>query len=395
LRALIALVFWASTLPFSRAYAVSAAYDAPVFQKGMCYVTWDKDQFSSPYSEKSLELLRDMGVEYVQVNTTQYQDTFNSTEIKATNRTPSDASVKHTIKTAHKLGLKTMLKPHIDLVNDENGSYWRADIGFYNNEDWATWFKEYKEFIVHYAKIAERNKVEIFCVGTELSFASQRTDEWIDVISAVKKVYSGKLVYAANWDNYKNIAFWKDLDYIGIDAYFPLSYDKNPTVEDMKQGWKKWILEIESRSITEKKPVIFTEIGYASTPTAPCEPWKGGTHGNADVEMQAKCYTAFFETVWDRPWLAGVYWWKWSPTVYGGGNNNRRFTPLNKPAAIILAKHYSSRVTTTDIRQHKRISGDIEQKRKVLRLKMKNRSGGTHGMAEEKKDRGIKPIGRQ
>ncbi len=379
----LACVFLVSTIPPSYASVMSMPQMVSPFQKGMCFVTWNKDGFASPYSGKALEFLRNMGVEYIQINVTQYQDQYNSTKIKSTPLTPSDSSVKHTIKTAHKLGLKTMLKPHLDIINNENGSYWRADIGFHNEADWAKWFKEYEKFIVHYAKIAERNNVDVLCVGTELSFASQKTAEWKNVISSIKKAYSGKLIYAANWDNYKNIEFWEDLDYIGIDAYFPLTYDQNPSVDELKKGWEKWAQEIESWVSTQSKPIVFTEIGYASSPVAPSKPWENGTHGNADVEIQAKCYTAFFETIWNRPWLAGVYWWKWAPSVYGGGKNNRRFTPMNKPAAEILSKHYVSRQGEEIKHPSDSIKEEMVQKRKLLGLKMKHRQQGSHGMVEE------------
>ncbi|MBU1851368.1 MAG: hypothetical protein KJ995_03070 [Candidatus Omnitrophica bacterium] len=382
--AALACAFLVSMIPPSYAEVVDMSQGFPPFQKGMCYVTWEKDGFASPYSEKALKVLREMGVEYLQINVTQYQDRYNSTTIKATPLTPTDSSVKYTIETAHKLGMKTMLKPHLDLINNEDGSYWRADIGFHNDADWKKWFAEYEKFIVHYAKLAEKNNVEVLCVGTELSFASQKTAEWKSVISLVKRSYSGKLIYAANWDNYKNIGFWEDLDYIGIDAYFPLTYNEDPDLSDIKEGWKKWIQEIESWVSTQSKAIVFTEIGYASSPGAPSEPWKNGTQGNADVDIQAKCYIAFFEAVWDRPWLAGVYWWKWGPSVYGGGKNNRRFTPMNKPAAEILTKHYVSRMTKSEKHTEGAMRKEIAQKNKMLGLKMKHREQGSYGMAEEK-----------
>lgn len=324
------------------ATATTPEIESPGFQKGMCFTTWDKDSMGSTLSDRSLEMLKNMGVEYVQINVTLYQDQVDSTTIKATDLTPSEDSIIHAIRAAHKLGLRVMLKPHIDPIDTRNGSCWRADIGFYDEESWGKWFTEYKRVMNRYAHIAQEQNVEIFCVGTELSFAAQKTDSWKEIIAGIRKIYSGKLTYAANWDDYKNVGFWEDLDYIGIDAYFPLSYKKSATIDDIKEGWKKWKQELEAWHATVQKPIIFTEIGYSSIPTAPAEPWKTPEGGNADVETQANCYAAFFEMVWDSPWLAGVYWWKWSPTTNGGGVNNRQFTPLNKPAAKILEEKYKT-----------------------------------------------------
>ncbi len=316
---------------------------APLFQKGMSYVGWDRDCFASKYSDLSLKKLSEIGVEYVAICVTQYQEKHNSTKIKRTDQTPADFSIRHAIKTAHKLGMKVMLKPHIDLIDKHDGTYWRADIGFTNEEDWQKWAVEYCKFIRHYAKIAEKLDVELFCIGTELAFAAQKNGIWEDmIIPEVKKVYSGKLIYAANWDNYKNIKFWKDLDYVGIDAYFPLTYKSNPTVEDIKTGWEKWKYDLEAWQKQINKPIIFTEIGYASTSHAASNPWQGGTFGNADIETQAKCYKAFFESFEGSSWLAGVYWWRWNTNIYAGGKHNRQFTPQNKPAEKIIEARYKN-----------------------------------------------------
>ncbi len=315
-------------------------------QKGVCYATWTKDSFSTKYSDESLSRMAEIGVEYVSIVVTYYQEKYNSTEIRPTDLSPSDSSVRHVIKRAHKLGLKVMLKPHIDLIDQYDGTYWRADIGFSNQNAWEEWFSEYTKFILHYAKMADDYGVEILCIGTELTFTTIKDDLWRGVISEVKSEYSGQLVYAANWDNYRNIKFWDALDYVGIDAYFPLTNKPDPSMDELKEGWLKWKDEIETWLVDINKPVIFTEIGYPSTSHAPYTPWKSGSYGNANLEIQAKCYESFFETIWGSPWLAGVYWWKWGTNIYSGGKHNRQFTPQNKPAEKILEARYKDYMNT-------------------------------------------------
>ncbi|MFH1305855.1 MAG: hypothetical protein ABIH74_05605 [Candidatus Omnitrophota bacterium] len=309
-------------------------------QKGMCYVTWDKDRFGSSDSDESMERLASAGVEYIAICITHFQRNHDSTVIERTDRTPSDKSVIHAIKKAREIGLTVMLKPHIDIIDKGDGTYWRADIGFTREEDWQEWFQEYRRFILHYARMAEEHDVSIFCVGTELTFSTQKTSEWRDIIKGIREVFSGELTYAANWDNFKNIKFWEDLDYAGIDAYFPLSYQSDPSEEELKKGWEKWKDEITIWHAEINKPVLFTEIGYPSAPNAPSTPWQNGSNGNADQEIQARCYKAFFETMWDQPWLAGVYWWAWKANIYAGGKHNRHFTPQNKSALQVLEANY-------------------------------------------------------
>lgn len=338
---LIVIIFFltSAVLPFNLSYSEGTAV-MPVIQKGMCYVTWDKDRFASDYSDESLKKLSDLGVEYLSICITYYQEKYNSTQIRSTEKTPSKRSIAHVVKKAHKLGMKVMLKPHIDLMDGYDGTYWRADIGFAVEKDWEKWFNEYEGLIVKYAKMAQKYNVDIFCVGTELSFTTQKEDKWREVIKSVRKAYDGKLIYAANWDNFKNVAFWDELDYVGIDAYFPLTYEADPSVEELKKGWERWKNDIKYWQSQIDRPVIFTELGYASTSHAPYSPWKGGYSGNADIEIQARCYQAFFETIWNEPWFAGVYWWKWDTNTRAGGKHNRQFTPQNKPAQQIIASHY-------------------------------------------------------
>jgi len=332
------LVLWITTVAV---LLLACTGNAEEFQKGVCYATWEKEQFASKGSEQALEKLSDMGVEYVQINVTYYQAAYNTTKVFATKRTPSDRSIKHAISDAKKLGMHVMLKPHIDLI-DSSGGTWRADIGFQSDKDWDKWFKNYEKFILHFAKIAERENVEIFSVGTELSFTSQKKQKWLTIIEKIREVYSGKIIYAANWDNYKNIQFWNELDYIGIDAYFPLSYETNPDLEELVDGWNKWINEIEQwlKAEYSTMPVIFTEIGYPSANHAAREPWSSTARGNANLGIQSKCYEAFFDAVYDKDWLEGAYWWRYAPSIYGGGKNNRRFTPYQKTAEEVLSRNY-------------------------------------------------------
>lgn len=312
----------------------------PSFQKGISYVTWEKERYASGYSDKSLEMLARTGAEWVAIVPTWYQEKFDSKQIFPTERTPSDKSLIHVINKAHQLGLKVMFKPHIDLL-DQSGGLWRSDIGFQAQADWQAWFSEYAKFILHYAKLAQEANVELFCIGTEFSFASQKTLFWQrDIIPAVRDVYSGELIYAANWDEYKNIRFWDDLDYVGVDAYFPLVEKSNPKYEEIEAGWIKWADEIEGWQKTINKPIIFTEIGYRSCEVSAIRPWESALTARVNLEIQADCYKAALNILYSRSWCKGLYWWYWRPSPYTNGLTDKDFTPQNKPAEIVLTNWY-------------------------------------------------------
>ena len=187
------------------------------------------------------------------------------------------------------------------------------------------------------------------CIGTELRNCIRgHQDQWRRIITEVRAVYDGKLTYAANWyAEFQEIDFWSELDYIGIQAYFPLCEREAPTIEELLEGWREPLAKIERVRKKFAMPVIFTEVGYRSIATTAGKPWQWPQRGEAaevNLDVQARCYTAFFRTFWDKPWIMGVYWWKWFPTdARAGGPANTGFTPQNKPAEAVMARWFGGR----------------------------------------------------
>lgn len=317
---------------------------AAEFQKGMHYVTWSKKGYQSDKSVESISKIKSLNANWLAVLTTWYQNTCFSTEIFPTEKTPTDESLKFAIKTAHEKGLKVMLKPHLDILDASYGG-WRGEITCAKETDWTKWFQSYEKFIMHNVAIANEMNVEMFCIGTELTEAALAKPEmWRVLIGKVRKVYKGQLTYAANWnEEYTNIAFWDALDYAGVDAYFPLSDKQKPTYEELMEGWKKWLPEIEKWQASIKKPVIFPEIGYHSSEYAAKEPWAHISGNVPDMDVQVNCYKAVFDTFWDKPWFYGTYWWDWGTSVKMGGMQNRGFTPQNKPAESLIKEQYAKK----------------------------------------------------
>ncbi|NAS31522.1 hypothetical protein GTQ40_11110 [Flavobacteriaceae bacterium R38] len=279
-----------------------------------------------------------------------------------------------TIKHAKKNNLKVMMKPHIQLSHDLSGWEEPEDIDFQNKEDikkylesraayistqkkltkgggrafepineedWNTWEKEYEKFILECAKIADANAVELFCIGTKLSkSAVKRSDFWKSLIKKVKKIYDGPLTYGANWDNYKNISFWNELDYIGISAYFPITRGNSPTFEAILKGWKSHHNEIKNISIKFDKPVLFTEYGYRSVAAAGIKPWENNAQNDkVDFENQNLLYKGIYQTFWNELWFQGGFIWKW---YHSGNGGKHSYSPQEKKALETIKKQYAS-----------------------------------------------------
>lgn len=246
---------------------------------------------------------------------------------------------KQYIETLQEKNIKIMLKPQIWV--------WRGaftgGIKMNSEEDWKLLESSYTNFILEYAQLAQEVKAEIFCIGTELEgFIDNRPAYWKQLITEIKSVYKGKLTYAANWNEYDRTPFWSQLDFIGIDAYFPVSANKTPTLADCLDGWKLYFNAIKAMSVTHQKPILFTEYGYRSVDFSGKEPWNSDySMTQVNLEAQANTTQALFETFWKEDWFAGGFVWKWFHKYENsGGLNDSRFTPQNKPAEALIKKHY-------------------------------------------------------
>lgn len=268
----------------------------------------------------------------------------------------TDRGIKHTTELAHKAGIQVMLKPHIWIMNSDGK--WRHDIAMNSEAEWATWFENYEKFILHYARLSTELGIESLCIGTELyQTTKQYPDRWRKIIQAIKEIYCGELTYAANWyEEYETISFWDELDYIGIQSYFPLTKKKNPDVRTLVKGWKKHKKDIQKVANKFNKKVIFTELGFKNSADAAIEPWTWPQRMDKNKversdQTQINCYEAMFTSLWDEPWIDGFFIWKWFHTTYKHddmdtyweGRRDRQiyFSPQRTGAIDVLREWYS------------------------------------------------------
>ncbi len=255
----------------------------------------------------------------------------------------TDDGLLRTVELARAAGIQTMLKPHIWVSRGA----WRGDIYMTTDADWNAWFANYQTFILHYARFAEANDLPLLCIGTELhKTVVARPQKWSELIAEIRTVYSGKLTYAANWyEEFTVVQFWDELDYIGVQGYFPLGGETEPELDALIAAWQPHVAALRELQQRVGKPVLFTEIGYRSWRRAAEVPWEWPDRDDDsgfDAVIQERLYEAFFRTFWHEDWVAGAYWWKWFPghsTAAGQGHNG--FTPQNKLAADVMAAWFS------------------------------------------------------
>ena len=249
------------------------------------------------------------------------------------------AGAKQYIDELRKKKIKIMIKPQIWV--------WRGEftglIEMKNEADWKILEDSYSKFILEYAELANAVNAELFCIGTELEkFIENRPDYWLTLIKKIRTKYKGKLTYAANWDEFKRTPFWSNLDYIGVDAYFPVSDSKTPTIEECMEGWKTHKQVVYNMSQEYDKPILFTEYGYRSVDFAGKTPWVSDRKmSQVNLEAQTNTTQALFDTFWTEDWFAGGFIWKWfHKHDKVGGKDNFMYTPQNKPAEALLRNQY-------------------------------------------------------
>ena len=249
----------------------------------------------------------------------------------------TDEAMRGVIAQAHGLGMRVLLKPHLWLRPPE----WPGSIRHQSDADWAAWFTAYRGFILHYAAMAEFTHAEMLCIGNELTIASKRERQWRTLIADIRKVYRGRLTYGANLEEVFDVPFWDALDAIGLSAYFPLSEEASPSRQAIERGWQPIEARLGDLSRRWKRPVLITELGYASRDYATEKPWEESGE-RVNVRLQADAFAAFFRTVWTQPWLEGSYLWKWESYPDHADANGMEYAIEHKPAEAVIRDAYAA-----------------------------------------------------
>lgn len=318
-------------------YAIFLPPPAHAYQKGMVLGLYNRAPRSS--YEQDLKEIRKLGADHVSLVVSWFQKDIRANEIYprwqpvGDYETTADEKIEEVVQQAHRAGLKVFLFP-ILRIEERKDKEWRGVLAPQNQKQWL---ESYRRFTLHYARMAAKNGVELFSVGSELCSMEKETDYWKKLISEIREFYRGELLYSANWDHYKTIPFWDDLDYLGLNGYYELTSIDTPTIEELLRKWWDIGNDLANWQEQHRKKIIFTEIGYPSIDGACRKPWDYTRNTPIDLDEQALCYEAFFLSWAKSQKLGGVYFWNW----YGqGGENDRSYTPRGKPAEKVLTRWY-------------------------------------------------------
>jgi hypothetical protein len=386
----------ATALGVARPAAQTAGPAAPLSltYKGFNYVSYYNGAYENA---DSMPALVATGANAVALDIEYGIDVVNSAVYADANYTDSLTALAATITDAKGHGLGVMVRPLIDFLDPAKiGTYsvgdWRS---FYNPTNPAAFFTSYQSMIVAVAQVAQTNGATMLCIGVELDQLAGPAylTHWTDIITAVRAVFSGKLVYSANWDAAispwqgqhgllagtgdlaTQVSFWSALDFVGIDEYAPLSDKARPVLADLIAGWTQVPSDPTAFAVTGNqslisyfdgvaakigKPLFFTEIGYESASDAASQP-PGSATNIYDPALQANLYAAFFDA-WKSSGngaLTGVLFWNWDPNAAEvGPGNGANFSPQALPAQRVVTAAFTGRAVNATMTATHDFNGD-------------------------------------
>ena len=86
---------------------------------------------------------------------------------------------------------------------------------------------------------------------------------WRDLVTHVRRRYDGLVSYGANFDQFEEVGFWDALDFVAVNAYFPLSVyglEAAARVDRMTSAWRR--IAADLTLLGDSRPVVLIELGW-------------------------------------------------------------------------------------------------------------------------------------
>ena len=260
-----------------------------------------------------------------------------STALAPRASTPTPQALRTVTSLAHAAGLSVEWMPIVTLNNG------RARL-LLNPGDRTTWWAKYNAMIDRYAKLAQSDGVEVFCIGSELHGLQDDSAHWTALASRVRTVdhFTGLTTYMST-TGYQNVTWWSAVDLIGLSPYYSISSRNIPPVDQMVAVWDRNLMPVLKQLwSTYHRPVIFNEIGYPSELQAALQPATAWTSParKPSQEAQANAYEALLVSAGKQTsWLRGIVWFFWGPVK---ATKDRTYSPHNKMAECVVARYWGS-----------------------------------------------------
>jgi hypothetical protein len=308
------------------------------FQAGVTVLIYGNDPSFDFKVRQELNRLATLGANSVGLVFPIYQTTAQSADVHADpTKTPSADRIALFIRQAHQRGFTVLLRPLLDEHSLALDGQWRGTI---QPTSVDAWFQAYQELILGYARLAQREHVDALGVGSELNSLEADGVQWLQLINQVRQVYSGLVTYSSTFSNGYPAGFASALDFLGVDAYYPMAVQAGATVKDLELAWRPWIAELERIHAASGKPITITEIGTPSRAGSYLTPWTLKPGAPLDLETQSRYYQASCHAL--SGVVPGLYWWYTNLDASSAPLRDTGYNPTGKPAELEIAKCFGS-----------------------------------------------------
>ena len=197
---------------------------------------------------------------------------------------------------------------------------------YYKPRNIDLFFNEWGKQLVHYAKIAEEENVDILEIAYELhdDLTNNYEDKWLKIIKDVRSIYTGKLsVHFLRPKNGMNSVLLKHVDVIQASLFTKSTKKRDPSIQELQMGWfsnafgKNLIKDICHLAKKSNKKVLIGDISFLSLDGANTN-WNGFDGilrpYKVDEKEQSDQIEAFFSIVGAYPeFISGVTLLTWFP----------------------------------------------------------------------------------
>lgn len=315
---------------------VRADWPAGGRSDGFNVIATARHPFGSETAKVSLAAAKALGARAISAIPFLWQPTPDSPNLTRGKDMP-DAELRVAIRNAHQLDLRVLVKPQVFVPKS-----WAGAIAMTSENDWQSWFANYRNELNRIARIAADEKADALVIGTELS-ATEHRPEWNNLIDALRTIFHGRLLYMAhNIEDAEKVPFWSRLDAIGVTLYPPLGPDADRT--GRRARMHAIADRLEALAVRTGRPVLVGEIGLRSAAGAAARPWETAEQhpGLPDATLQADVIADWLAEL-DRPSIEGVMIWEWLTDPDAGGLNDTDFTVQGKPTERVLLCRWTER----------------------------------------------------
>jgi hypothetical protein len=275
------------------------------------YTEYGSSAFSNVDNQAYLDLIDKTRLKTVSVLFTCHtQDKYSDKIDCHSENSPKLKRIVELLKTQKDNNFKTTLRIYVDLLSGDWRALWEP-----KNKKQA--FVNLENAIIETISQFPPNTIDLLIIGAEYEKLTlpKYYVNWQKLIANVRKVYSGLLTYGANTNlSDQNIPevhwvpFWKELDYVGLDYYYPVSKPSH-NLEAHNDYLKKLTEPI--KSINNK--IFINEVGVPLAANGYLKPYEWKWQNEHESPLSQSLYLSDFIKAAHNNLIYDIQIWRFMP----------------------------------------------------------------------------------